>query len=279
MLSHQQADIFDRAKRHAIYQMICERSDVPIFFKLITEDLIERLDIVTRRFEHGLLVNPVDPTLAGRLAETGCKIESVSLNDAAFEEDRPFLDPTQFDLVIIPWGLESINDLPGALALFRRAMKPDSLFLASFPGAGSFARLRSVIREAELEETGQMSARFHPQIDVRAVGDLLQRTGFALPVIDTDQHSIRYRSLRQAMVDLNDHGWGNLLVEHAASLDKNTLRLAEHKYLNEYQGQDSLNLITLTAWSAGENQTKPAARGSGQVSLASTLKRVPSPRQ
>ena len=102
------------------------------------------------------------------------------------DEDRlPFADHA-FDLIVSVGALDSVNDLPGALTLIRRALRPDGLFLAAFAGAGSLPRLRAAMRAAEEAEDIAASPHIHPQIDVRAAGDLLGRAGFALPVVDSD---------------------------------------------------------------------------------------------
>ncbi len=115
------------------------------------------------------------------------------------DEDRlPFADGA-FDLVVSVGALDSVNDLPGALLLTRRALKPDGLFLAALAGAGSLARLRRAMLAADAAEGGA-APRVHPQIDVRAAGDLLVRAGFALPVVDAQPVEVRFRSLLDRLI-------------------------------------------------------------------------------
>ena len=120
-----------------------------------------------------------------------------------------------FDLVTSLGLLDTINDLPGALALIRRALRPDGLFLAAFAGAGSLPRLRRAMRAAEGAEGLGPSPRIHPQIDVRAAGDLLVRAGFALPVVDRDVVEVLYPSLAELVADLRAMGATNSLARRS----------------------------------------------------------------
>src|SRR5204862_5240771 len=94
-------------------------------------------------------------------------------------------------------SLDTVNDLPGALIQIRRALRPDGLFLAAFIGAGSLPRLRRAMRVAEEAASMPPSPRIHPQIDVRAAGDLLVRAGFALPVADCEMPDVRFSPFRR----------------------------------------------------------------------------------
>src|SRR5919107_1568930 len=110
------------------------------------------------------------------------------------DEDRlPFADEA-FDLIVSVGVLDTVNDLPGALLLIRRALRPDGLFLAAFPGAGSLPRLKRAMLAADAVGGGA-AARVHPQIEVRSAGDLLTRAGFALPVVDVQPVDVRFASL------------------------------------------------------------------------------------
>lgn len=124
------------------------------------------------------------------------------------EEDRlPFGEHT-FDLVVSAASLDQVNDLPGALMLIRRALRPGGMFVAAFLGAGTLATLRQALRVAEPEPP---APRLHPQIDVRSAGDLLGRAGFANPVADTETLMVRYSGLARLIADLRGMAATNLL--------------------------------------------------------------------
>jgi len=124
------------------------------------------------------------------------------------EEDRLPLGDARFDLVVSAASLDQVNDLPGALTLIARALRPGGLFVAAFPGAGTLATLRQALRVAEPEPP---APRLHPQIDVRSAGDLLTRAGFADPVADTETLTVRYSGLARLIADLRGMAATNLL--------------------------------------------------------------------
>src|SRR5262249_22746849 len=131
---------------------------------------------------------------------------------AADEEALPFGDAT-LDLVVSALALQFVNDLPGTLVQIRRALKPDGLFLAALLGGETLAELRQSFAAAESETTGGVSPRVAPFADLRDLGGLLQRAGFALPVTDTDRLTVRYDSAFALMQDLRRMGATSVLVD------------------------------------------------------------------
>ena len=131
----------------------------------------------------------------------------------ADEEALPFADAS-LDLVVSALSLQSVNDLPGALVQIRRALKPDGLFLAALLGGDTLTELRESFAAAETEIEGGVSPRVAPFVDVRDLGALLQRAGFALPVTDVDRLTVRYATPFALMHDLRRMGaderrWSN----------------------------------------------------------------------
>ena len=117
------------------------------------------------------------------------------------------------DLVVSALALQFVNDLPGALIQIRRALKPDGLFLAALIGGDSLTELRSAFAAAEVEVEGGISPRVAPFADIRELGGLLQRAGFALPVVDSERVAVRYDSALALMRDLRRMGATNILHE------------------------------------------------------------------
>ena len=111
----------------------------------------------------------------------------------ADEEALPFRDGA-FDLVVSALSLQFVNDLPGTLVQIRRALRPDGLFLAALLGGETLTELRQSFAAAESEIEGGVSPRVAPFADLRDLGALLQRAGFALPVTDSDRVTVRYDS-------------------------------------------------------------------------------------
>ena len=191
------------------------------------------------------------------------------------DEDRlPFADGS-FDLVLAAGTLDSVNDLPGALTLIRRALRPDGLFLAAFFGAGSLPKLKQAMLTADLG-AGGATPRIHPQIDVRAAGDLLMRAGFRLPVVDSHGVTIRFSSMRQLVGDLRAAAATNVLATERRPLTRTAYAHANAAFMGradpDGKVSEMLEIIHLSAWSPSPDQPRPAARGSGRQSLTDVLR-------
>jgi SAM-dependent methyltransferase len=235
----------------------------------MADELVERLDLVTRSFADTLVLGQSGGYLGARLHDRGLR---VTASDA--DEDRLPFAPASFDLVLSAGALDTVNDLPGALIQIRRALRPDGLFLAAFFSAGSLPRLRSAMRAAEEAEGVPPSPRLHPQIDVRAAGDLLTRAGFALPVADCEKLTIRFSSFARLIADLRGIGATNiLLTRDRRPFGRVGLAAATAAFEETGGTVEQLQIIHLAGWAPGPNQPKAAPRGSGSASLADALKR------
>lgn len=252
--------------------------------RMAADELIDRLELVKREFrdvldlgcgcgyltrrlrERGLAVTPLDAGL--RFAEAAGGIQA--------DEDMLPFPPASFDLVMSVGVLDSVNDLPGALSLIRRVLRPDGLFLGAFAGAGSLPALREAMFAAD-EASGVASAHIHPQIDLRAAGDLLTRAGFALPVADSHRIPVRFPHLMRLVTDLRAMGATNVLASRARIP---VLRTGLAAAMAAFSAQADLDgktteifeIVYLSGWSPSPDQPKPAPRGSGRISLADALK-------
>ncbi len=269
-------EIFDRALRRARRDRIAPGfADHGFLRDFMLDGIHDRLASVTRSFTDVLDLGCFD----ARFALPGARIARV---DAGFgfaqasggvqgDEDRlPFAD-ARFDLVVSAGVLDTVNDLPGALTLIRRVLRPDGLFLGAFAGAGSLATLRACLREAE----GGGVARFHPQIDVRSAGDLLMRAGFALPVADGETLSVRYASVFRLLADLRGMGASNLLPGRVSLARATLARLADAFAARadaDGRTTERFEIIFLTGWAPDPSQPQPAKRGSGTASLSEALR-------
>ena len=228
------------------------------------EELLDRLDLVARPFVRALELSS-DAWLGDRLEARGMEVLGIG------EQALPSLEPASFDLAVSVGLLDTVNDLPGALALIRRALKPDGLFLAAFAGAGSLPRLRRAMRAGEAAEGRDPSPRIHPQIDVRAAGDLLTRAGFALPVADREVVEVRYTSLPRLVADLRLTGATNILAQRSRAP---FTRLGLAAAMADFGAGtlERFELVFLSGWAPAPSQPAPARRGSGTASLADALK-------
>ncbi len=274
----QPPEIFDRRRRRAMRERAVRRSGDRFLWEYIASELAERLALVTRDFGHALVIGPMagyaDAIMTGRNCTRHFACLSAEEADGAVqvEEDRLPFDPQSFDLVIAAGTLDSVNDLPGALVQMRRILKPDGLFLGHMFGAGSLAALKSLMMEADGDAA---RPHIHPQIDLRSAADLLSRTGFALPVADSDVVPVRYGEWRSIVRDVRDAGVGNALAGPRDYVGKAWPKRLDAAW--QRQAGDNGKLIEqfvhifLSGWAPASNQPKPAPRGSGTVSLTSVF--------
>ena len=176
------------------------------------------------------------------------------------EEDRLSFGDARFDLVVSVASLDQVNDLPGALTLIRRTLRPGGMFVAAFLGAGSLSALRQALRIAEPEP---VAPRLHPQIDVRSAGDLLTRAGFANPVTDNETMTVRYSSLGRLIGDLRGMAATNLLRTRRP-MSKGILKRASDAFaaLADPDGKtgERFEIIYMTGF-APDPEAKPRSRG------------------
>jgi SAM-dependent methyltransferase len=259
-------------------------ADADYLHRMAADDLLERLDSVTRRFDRALDLGCGGGYLTEALRARGIEVVAAdpglafarAADGVQCDEDRlPFADGS-FDLVVSLGALDNVNDLPGALILIRRALKSDGLFLGAFAGAGTLPRLRGAMLAADAAEGGA-APRIHPQIDVRAAGDLLTRAGFTLPVVDCHGVDVRFPSLPALVRDLRAMGATNVLANRSTRpLGRLALAaaIADFAAHADPDGKtaERFEIIHLLGWAPAPSQPKPAKRGSGTVSLAEALK-------
>jgi NADH dehydrogenase [ubiquinone] 1 alpha subcomplex assembly factor 5 len=265
-------------------------ADADYLHRMMADELLDRLGLVSRRFTAALDLGCADGYLTQRLRLLGIEVTAAdhgfrfaaTTQGIACDEDRlPFADRS-FDLVVSVGVLDSVNDLPGALTLVRRCLRPDGLFLAAFVGGGSLPRLRSALLAADEVEGSAASPRVHPQIDVRAAGDLLGRAGFALPVADIEDLTVRYSGLPQLVADLRTMGATNILASRSRKpIGRQGLAAAcadfEGAADADGKTRERFGIIHLSGWAPSPDQPKPAPRGSGTTSLAAMFPERPKP--
>ncbi|MCX7353643.1 MAG: methyltransferase domain-containing protein [Alphaproteobacteria bacterium] len=258
-------------------------------FREVAERLAERLDDMRRRFPVALELGRRGGALTAAIA-TRAGIETLfhmglsesavhsagALTVVADEETLPFRDGA-FDLIASSLALHWVNDLPGALAQAQRALKPDGLFLAALFGGGTLAELREALMDAEMEEEGGVSPRVSPFADVRDIGALLQRAGFALPVVDVDTITVTFPDALALMKDLRGMGETNAVkARRSGFLRRATLGRAAQIYRDRHGGADgripaTFRVLFVTAWAPASSQPKALRPGSATARLADAL--------
>ncbi len=190
----------------------------PFLLEHASRDLAERLAMVNRRLDRGVVLGGYGGDLAGRLEQDGqcgrvmhtdaCPAllrQQDGLRIAVDEEYLPFA-PASLDLVVSPMTLHWVNDLPGALVQIRRSLRPDGLFLAAMLGGSTLEELRHSFMQAELDISGGASARVVPFARLADMAGLMGRAGFVLPVIDREVLCVRYDSPMRLLADLRSMG-------------------------------------------------------------------------
>jgi SAM-dependent methyltransferase len=246
----------------------------------VLDELEERLGAVKRRF--GDVVDVWTPTeeLQIRLYRNlGVPIRRMAVLSEWINEALP-LSPQSLDLAVSALALQFVNDLPGVLAQVRRALKPDGLLLAAMIGGDSLIELRQAFAAAEAECEGGVSPRVAPFADLRDVGALLQRAGFALPVTDVDRVVVRYANAFALMQDIRRMGAANVLIERRRTPSRRStlLRMAEI-YAERFADADgriraTFDIIWLSGWAPHASQQQPLKPGSAKASLAEAVKKA-----
>src|SRR5215471_2093200 len=252
----------------------------------VAQDMAERLATVLRSFPLGLDLGTPTDALRRVLAESrkvGTVIAANAFVDerrglavAADEEALPFGDGS-LDLVVSALALHFVNDLPGTLIQIRRALRPDGLFIAALLGGDTLSELRQAFAQAESEIEGGLSPRVAPFADLRQIGALLQRAGFALPVTDVERATVRYNSAFDLMHDLRRMGLTNALVaRRRVPLRRTTLMQMADIYARRFAGADgrmraTFDILWLSGWAPHPGQQQPLKPGSANARLADAL--------
>ena len=248
----------------------------------------ERLSTVNRRFDLALDLGTPGGEFARRLGENGRAARTIAAHSpvvgpvahtmtvAADEEALPFAEAS-FDLIVSGLTLHWVNDLPGTLLQIRRALRPDGLFVATLAGGDTLTELRQSFAAAEAELEGGLSPRVAPFVEVRVMGTLLQRAGFALPVTDIARLPVRYSTLAALFRDLRAMGATNALTERRRlPLRRATVARAAEIYAERFADADgrvraTFDLLWVSGWAPHESQQQPLKPGSAKMRLADAL--------
>jgi SAM-dependent methyltransferase len=266
--------IFDRALLKARRRRALALGAETFLLDRVATELVERLGAVLRPFEKAADIGTPGDALRRALIASG-KISDVAATE--FDDERVPFPESSLDLAVSALALQFVNDLPGALVQIKRALKPDGLFLAAMLGGDTLIELRQAFAQAESEIEGGVSPRVAPFADLRDLGGLLQRAGFALPVIDSERIIVRYDTVFALMHDLRRMGAGNALTERRRKpLRRATLLRMAEIYGERFVDPDkrlraTFEVIWLSGWAPHESQQKPLKPGSATTRLADVL--------
>lgn len=267
--------LFDRALLRARMDRARRAGPVTFLLDRVVEDMADRLQAVTRGFADAAEIGSPGELLPRPIADRFASITRVDLDES---ETLP-LPPESLDLALSALALQFVNDLPGVLTQIRRALRPDGLLLAAMVGGETLTELRQSFAAAEAECEGGVSPRVAPFADLRDVGSLLQRAGFALPVTDVDSLVVRYDNAFALMADLRAMGATNVMVERRRTPTRiaTMLRMSEI-YASRFSDPDgriraTFDIIWLSGWAPHDSQPKPLRPGSAKASLEAAVKR------
>ena len=268
------AAIFDKALLEARRRRAHKQGAETFLLDRVAADLGERLSAVLRTFERAADIGTPGDAVRRALVGSG-KVAAVEA--IAFHDEVLPVPAGTLDLAVSALALQFVNDLPGALIQICRALKPDGLVLAALLGGDTLTELRQSFAAAESEIEGGISPRVAPFADIRDVGGLLQRAGFALPVVDSERIIVRYDTVFALMHDLRRMGATNALTERRRKpLKRTTLFKMAEIYRERFADADGrlraiFEVIWLSGWAPHESQQQPLKPGSAKTRLADAL--------
>ena len=269
--------LFDRALLRARQSRALGCGPATFLLDRVAEDMAERLHAVLREFKNAADVGTAGDQVRNVLHQRVGQLARIELPDL---ESEPLpMRPDSLDLVVSVLAFQFVNDMPGVLAQIRRALTPDGLLLAAMTGGETLTELRQSFAAAEAECEGGVSPRVAPFADLRDIGALLQRAGFALPVTDVDRVVVRYTDAFALMQDLRRMGATNILRERRRTPTRRAtmLRMAQI-YAERFADPDgriraTFDVIWLSGWAPHQSQQQPLRPGSAKASLAEAVKR------
>ena len=254
------ADLFDIRLR-ALRRDRAARTGPELFLhERAFADCLERIALIQRRFGRALLIGTPDPAWPKRLGALAGKVEArdpgplfaAAAGGLPIVEDDWDAPADRFDLIVALGTLDSVNGLPFAFHLLRRALRPGGLLIGAMSGGDTLPRLRSAMRAADAA-AGAAAPHVHPRVEASALAPLLDQAGFVRPVVDVDRVSASYRSLGRLVADLRAMGATNLLHARPRFVSRAALAAAaEHFQAAGEDGRtvETFEILHFAAWVA-----------------------------
>lgn len=286
-------EIFDRALlRQNRNRAAPHFKDHDFLFAWCEKQLLDNLSIITRPFSSVLILGgrcsgafltsvqerlKPDHLMVMDLSEKTLPRPAAGIIPIQGDEEFLPFAPHSFDLVLSNLSLQCVNDVPGCLLQIRSALKPDGLFMASLFGGQTLTELRQSMMQAELNIKGGVSPRVFPFADKQDMGALMQRAGYALPVIDSDILTVTYSDPFALFKDIRGMGEGNIIRQRQKTFSPRALFMEAaalyHQTCAESDGRipASFEIIFVHGWAPHASQQKPLKPGSAQTRLADFL--------
>ncbi|MCL6699641.1 class I SAM-dependent methyltransferase [Sphingomonas sp. NSE70-1] len=252
-------DLFDRHLRAVRRDRAAHLGPELFLYDRAFDDCLERLRDIARPFERALLIGCPSPKWPEPLRQMVGDIDVVdpglrfagTANGRQVEEDRFDFGEERYDLCIAIGTLDSVNDLPLALQLIRRAMRSDAPFIGAMAGGNSLATLRAGLIEAG-RAAGRIVGRAHPRIDASSLAQLLATAGFNMPVVDIDRVTLRYNSLGDLIRDLRAMGATSVLAERPPIFTKSEAIHLQNAFTGageDGRTEEIVEILHFLAWS------------------------------
>jgi SAM-dependent methyltransferase len=275
--------LFDKVLRRS-YLTRSAGGRPPFFAQAMAAEIESRLNLILREFKKTLIFGPASGEVRARLAKLRCLGQILAAApareadvDLVFDDEAVPLAEESLDCIISLFSLNSVNDVPGSLAQIRGALRPDGLFLGCLFAGRTLLELRDAWLAAEADITGGASLRVAPLADLRDLGSLLQRAGFALPAVDMDVTTVRYRDSLALMREIKTLGLQHALSQRSRRpVTASLLARAAALYDERFRDADGRIRATVeTAWIIGwaphASQQQPLRPGSAKARLADML--------
>lgn len=296
--------VFDRAHIRRARQRCAKTFDDHSFlYDWVMSDLTKRLELVMRDFPVTCITGArkYDQDLNNLQQAAGVETPLYMDDTDAFASASSFVQadedlfpfrPQSLDACINIMNLHNVNDLPGALIQMRQSLKPDGLFIGAMLGGETLFELRSSLMHAEQVTKGGISPRIAPFTDKKQMGALMQRAGFALPVVDLEIITVSYKDMFKLMHDLRYMGESNSVHARLKNFTPKSLMMkaAEyyHQHFTEQEDHQDTNpnatpdtgkprlfatfeIIFMIGWAPHASQQQPLKPGSATIKLADIL--------
>jgi len=247
--------IFDKAAQRLKKKRVATTfKNYSFLHEFAAKDMNERLALINREFDN-----------------------TFSLDETLNDHEIISLEENSVDKISSILSLHNINDLPGLLKQIQTSLKPDGLFIACLFGGETLYELRDCLQQAEIEITGGITPRIHPFADKQDIGALMQRTGYALPVIDSERLTVSYGNIFKLMHDLRYMGESNILTARSKNFTRREIFTRAHEiYIEKYSDKEerleaTFEIIFTLGWKPHESQQQPLKPGSAEKRMADAL--------
>lgn len=223
------------------------------------DECLDRLRDIARPFERALLIGCPSPAWPERLKRVSHQVDNIdpglvfaqNAGATQADEDRHDYGENRYDLCLAVGTLDSVNDLPLALQLIRRSLRPESPLIGAIAGGNSLPALRASLIEAGRTD-GRVVARTHPRIEARSLAQLLTAAGYSMPVVDVDQVRLRYSTFDDLVKDLRQMGCTSVLADRPPALSKSSVeraRLAFTALGRDGRTEEQIEILHFLGWS------------------------------